>query len=148
MKTTKELLAMSKDKLLDYAKDAYWGLKGVSEWPHASVQVEIREDSDGLYELRACSKCGVMWTWHTKHGEHDYPYELCRVPDPIPGSLADVAFAMQLYVNKEMFERQLAHLYEEVAINDVGFRTYGIFVGPTQRIIAAVLVWEAKDEKL
>ena len=126
--------------------NAYWGLKGVSEWPHGSVQVEIREDSDGLYELRACPKCGAMWTWHTKHGERDYPYELCRVPDPIPGSLADVAFAMRDAAMS--IERKLETWdYNVRLVMD----TDGVdctddlrLSQPKHWIVAAVLAWEAK----
>jgi len=107
--------------------EAYWELMGKNQIKsHYIVQYASRM---GSY----CDKCGDH-----EDGHEYYSNVFC----PIPGSLADVAFAMQLHVNKEMFERQLVHLYEEVAINDVGFRTYGIFVGPTQRIIAATAAWE------
>jgi len=121
----------------------FWAMRGETEWPHDSVQKEVREDSAGLYEIRRCIKCDAEWIWHTKYGECDYPTKECKFPDPIGMSIGDLAFWMRDHSDAKAYMREVHRICGMLGANLTDAQIY--LLTPTMMIEAATLAFEAAD---
>ena len=120
----------------------FWAMRSETEWPHDSVQKELREDSAGLYEIRRCIKCDAEWIWHTKHGECNYPTEECTFPDPIGMPIGDLAFWMRDHLEARIYMRELHRICGVLGANLTDAQIY--LMTPTMMIEAASAAWKVK----
>ncbi len=110
---------------------AYWKLMGNDRFCHVWI------DDKGISTGATCFKCNITC-----------PDRLCPIPDPIPGSLADVAFEMRSKLTDEQWQIGIRAVYcivyeqddvDEYGVNTDAIMWAGAHATAKQLVIAAVL---------
>ena len=114
---------------------AYWGLKGGGYDHRIEKYGEDKTKTQCVHDLLYCAKCSI------KGRKLDAS---CPVPDLIPGSVADVAFAMRdaLGDSRDTWQ-QIMRLIASGMWPDDHAEWVEVYSQPEHWIIAAVLAWEA-----
>jgi len=112
---------------------AYWGLLGEPKdhWRHISDYMTCVKCKSTL--IRDCPGGMLRWEGH------------CLVPDPIPGSLADVAESMRIALvtnHPHLIETYIKQLW--ILAKEPAEMAELIYLGPDNKIRAAVVAWTAQ----
>ena len=118
---------------------AYWALKKRTYWPHR-WQGAWTQGNYPVSNDCECYKCLLLKRDWTEKDD-------CKVPDPIPGSLADIAFAMRDACDANIWIEKLIDLITERDMRGGidGRTTYWKALKISTKnewIIAATLAWE------
>ena len=138
-KLIKELLSVPESQLLQHEKvvAAYWELKGTTKHKHTITPFK-----------QGCTKCGckIKEADRPNGGMPIFKWDgspECSVPDPIPGSLADVAEDMVAACKTTMELKRTYVIFLYVTMGkpegcDMADLVYAV---PIEQIIAATLAW-------
>jgi len=135
---------------------AYWGLIGKEKGYNHNIHPEVRAPVPIFGQCTKCGKkeivlneCHRATVWYgSNHSTTCWILEGCTKPDPIPGSLADIAFEMRDAIcAKEICHLHKGgwrdHLYQQLKGMDDSML---IGSDPEHWIIAATLAWEATQK--